>query len=258
MQQVFHLWIDVPGTQSEVPTLTWYPPMQKAGNSAVIIFPGGGYHHRAAHEGEGYARMLNSFGITAFVVDYRVLPAKFPDPLSDARRAVRYVRYHAEQFGIDKDKIAVMGSSAGGHLTALLCTYETCVLGDGIDEISKEDYLPNAQILCYPVISHEKDITNMWSYNNLLGEDAGAWQEYSPDKLVNTHTPQAFIWHTAEDAGVNVINSYYYATALRQANVPCEMHVFPYGAHGLGLAPRYPHIAQWSELLRHWLQLIGF
>lgn len=258
MEQVFSLWTDVPGTQTETPTLTYYPPLQKASDAAVVIFPGGGYEHRAEHEGEGYAHMLNSFGITAFVVAYRVFPARFPDPLSDARRAVRYVRHHAEQFGIDATKIAVMGSSAGGHLSALLCTYDKSVLGDGIDEIGMEDYLPNAQILCYPVISSDEEITHAGSYRNLLGEDFAKWEEYSPEKLVSEKTPQAFIWHTAEDPGVSVINSYCYATALRKANVPCELHVFPYGGHGMGLASYAPHVAQWNELLHRWLQLIGY
>lgn len=258
MEQVFPLWTEIPGSQTETPVITHYPPSQKTSDGAVVIFPGGGYAMRAPHEGEGYARQLNAFGITAFVVDYRVTPAHFPDPLSDARRAVRFVRHYAEKFGIDKNKIAVMGSSAGGHLSALLCTYDKDVLGDGIDEIGREEYLPNAQILCYPVISNDEDITNAWSYTNLLGENRDFWKEYSPEKLVCEKTPQAFIWHTAEDPGVSVINSYYYATALRKANVPCELHVFPYGGHGMGLASQVPHVAQWSELLHSWLQLIGY
>ena len=137
MEQVFHLWDEIPGAQTEVPTLTVFSPMQKRSDAAVIIFPGGGYCGRAGYEGEGYARMINSFGITAFVVDYRVSPARFPDPLSDARRAVRYVRHFAEKFAVNKDKIAVMGSSAGGHLTALTCTYQKEILGDKTDEIRK-------------------------------------------------------------------------------------------------------------------------
>ena len=258
MEQVISLWPEIPGSQSETPTITYYPPENKTSDAAVVIFPGGAYAMRASHEGEGYARYLNKIGVTAFVVDYRVFPAHFPDPLSDARRAVRYVRHYAEKFGIDKNKIAVMGSSAGGHLSALLSTYTQPILGDDIDEIGKEDYLPNAQILCYPVISCDLSITHVGSYENLVGENGGAWEQYSPEKLVCEKTPQAFIWHTSDDDGVNVINSCRYGEALRNAGVPFEMHIFPHGGHGVGLATSFPHIAQWSELLRRWLISIGF
>ena len=151
-----------------------------------------------------------------------------------------------------------MGSSAGGHLAALVSTYNECIAGDGIDEIGKENFVPNAQILCYPVISSDVEITNEWTYINLLGEDKSVWGKYSPEKLVTNKTPQAFIWHTAEDPGVSVINSYRYATALRKAEVACEMHIFPYGGHGMGLSQNDAHVGQWAELLLRWLKLMEF
>ena len=125
---------------------------QKCSDAAIVIFPGGAYRGLADHEGRGYAEFLNENGITAFVVNYRVAPHKFPLDLLDARRAVRWGRAHAGEYGICKDKIAVMGSSAGGHLTALVSTYRGAIDHEGMDAVDREEYLPNAQILCYPVI----------------------------------------------------------------------------------------------------------
>ena len=121
------LWEDViPGfiEEATVPMIHYYPADKKCGKGCVVIFPGGGYSGRAAHEGQGYAEFFAKNGIDSFVVDYRVKPTLFPYPLLDARRAVRYVRANAEKYGIDPEKIAVMGSSAGGHLAALVSTYK--------------------------------------------------------------------------------------------------------------------------------------
>ena len=131
------------------PSIEAYPSSSKG---AVIIFPGGGYAMRAEHEGKGYAQWLNSIGITCFVVQYRVAPYKHPAQISDAMRAVRYVRYYADKFGIDKDKIAVMGSSAGGHLAGSVSVHFDKKMYDETDEIDKADCRPDATILCYPVI----------------------------------------------------------------------------------------------------------
>ncbi len=239
--------------------ITFYKS-EKPCNAAVVIFPGGGYSHRAEHEGKGYAEFLQSNGMNAFVVDYRVLPDRFPLPLLDARRAVRFVRANAAKFGLDPQKIAVMGSSAGGHLAAMLSTYTESIDGEGIDEVDKEDYLPNGQILCYPVIlEHASEFAHKGSYEKLLGEERLDFApKIDPAKNVTASTPQAFIWHTASDPGVNVINSYEYAKQLRINNVPVEMHIFPNGKHGLGLAKAQPHVAQWSALLLEWFKEIGW
>ena len=247
-----------PGTATETPTVTHYPPAEKRSDAAFVIFPGGGYHHRAKHEGEGYAELLNSFGITAFVVDYRVTPAFFPAPLLDARRAVRFVRANAEKFGIDPTKVAVMGSSAGGHLAALVSTFFERIEGEGIDEIDDLDALPNAQVLCYPVITSDETLGHTASYHNLLGDRYEERASFSPELLVSEATPPAFLWHATPDAVVNVIHSYRYATALREAGIPCELHTFPVGTHGMGVAANNPHVAQWTGLLKRWLCLIGF
>lgn len=179
----------------------------------------------------------------------------------DARRAVRFVRNKAEEYGIDKNKIAVMGSSAGGHLAALVSTYTKPIDFEGLDEIDNENFLPNAQILCYPVICHPADdgVAHTGSYRSLLDDKYyDLAKEVDPALNVNETTPIAFIWHTANDNAVNVINSYTYATELRKNNISCEMHIFPEGPHGLGLAPNNPHVAKWSELLIGWLKEINW
>lgn len=232
-----------------------YEPCKKASDLCVVIFAGGGYRHRARHEGEGYAQLLNAYGFTAAVVDYRVAPDFFPLPLLDARRGVRFVRAHAEELGISKDKILVMGSSAGGHLAALLSTYLDPIEGEGGDETDREDFLPNGQILCYPVITADDGInSHIGSFKNLLGERFGEKEKLSPELLVCEKTPEAFIWHTAADTAVNVCNSYRYAIALREKSVPCEMHIFPEGPHGLGTAVTDPYVSRWTVLFIDWLR----
>lgn len=204
-------------------------------------------------------------------MDYRVKPEVFPAPLCDARRAVRFVRYYAEKFEIDPALVSVMGSSAGGHLAALVSTYRNEIAGEGVDEIDKESYIPNAHILCYPVISTVDDtIWHRGSGLNLLGEDNLDFApNVSPDLIADENTPQAFIWHTAEDKSVNVINSYAYASTLRRKNVPVEMHIFPEGPHGLGLCVLHAsldeeakkmrrHVGRWSQMLLTWLSYIGY
>ncbi len=248
-----NLWNVVPFDCQETPKITPYLPKEKSSSWAVVIYPGGGYSIRAPHEGEGYAEFLASNGICAFVVDYRVAPHRFPCQLADARRAVQWVRHHAEAYGIRKDKVAVMGSSAGGHLAALVSTYEEALELSNTDEIDREAWRPNAQILCYPVISLEADFGHVWSGKNLLGEaQTERIPQVSPLRLVTEQTPPAFLWHTFADGGVNVINSLAYATALRNCHVKAEMHLFPDGGHGLGLCMTdqelYDH--HWPDLVR--------
>lgn len=247
---IFNLWEN---TLEEEVAIEYYAPAEKRSDAAVVIFPGGGYTHRAQHEGKGYAEMLNEWGFTAFVVQYRVEPNYFPKPLLDARRAIQFVRARAAEFGVNKDKIAVMGSSAGGHLAALVSTYKEDI-GDLNDIVGQESYRPNAQILCYPVISCDAAIWHKGSFDSLLGERIADIKDFSPELLVDAETPKAFIWHTAEDPGVPVGNSYRYAEALSRYRIACELHVFPEGPHGLGRALNLPHVAQWTQLLHNWLQ----
>ena len=230
-----------------------YTPFIKANDIAVVIFPGGAYVGLAEHEGEGYARLLNTFGITSFVVWYSVYPERFPTQLKEARSAISYIRKNAKKYGINKNKIIAMGSSAGGHLAALLSTYRGD-LEDDTGEYADEDYLPNGQILCYPVISSDETISHKASFQRLLGEEYVQKKDLiSPELSVNDKTPPAFIWHTEKDEGVSVFNSFRYAEALIKNKVSCELHIFPDGPHGMGIASDSPVVSQWTDLLKKWL-----
>ena len=254
------LWTKTPGLCEEIPTITEYLPENKKSNMAIIIFPGGGYGMRASHEGKDYAEFLSENGYTAFVVDYRVAPHKFPLPLLDARRAVRTVRYHAEKYGIDKNKIAIMGSSAGGHLAALCSTYYEPIDFENVDEIDKEKFIPDYQILCYPVLTFVgNSIAHVASGKNFLGDKFEKMRkELSPNLIVSEKTPPVFIWHTFADREVNVKNSLMYAQSLKNYDIPTEMHIFPDGRHGLGLALKEDviskYVCKWSKLLLRWLE----
>ncbi len=254
--ETIQMWEKTPGRCEEIPVLEYYPAKEKKSDTTVVILPGGGYCGRAGHEGKGYAEYLNAAGFDTFVCEYRVHPSSFPIPLLDARRAVRLVRYYADKYGVNKNKICIMGSSAGGHLAALTSTYTDPIDFEGMDEIDNEDFLPNGTILCYPVITFIDDrICHQGSRENLLHcTDREMYKKTSPEALVTEKTPPAFIWHTAADGGVNVINSYMYATALREEGIPCEMHIFPFGGHGMGTADGEPHVHQWTELLVNWLK----
>ena len=257
IMEAIKLWDDAPGyvEGSEIPTLEYYKAEECRADGTVIICPGGGYGRRAPHEGEGYAKFLNSIGMNCFVLEYRVAPNRFPIPLLDARRAIRYVRANAEKFGIDPGKIAIMGSSAGGHLAATAATYTLPIAGEGKDEIDKVDFLPNAQILCYPVTDYE---SHNGSYINLLGQSLAGVDKLNPIRNVTPKTPPAFIWHTETDALVKVESTLKYVAALHTQNVRCELHVYPEGYHGLGLAEKFPSVARWSGDLAFWLKHIGF
>lgn len=248
------MWDTIPGMCESEPDLEYYKAENKKSDGAVIIFPGGGYACRAEHEGKGYAEYLNSIGVDAFVLQYRVAPHRFPLPLLDARRSVRWVRYHAEKYGINPNKIAVMGSSAGGHLAALVSTYRGEIEFEGADEIDKTDYLPNYQILCYPVVNFsDLSVCHVGSVMCLLDENMWHAAKLDPILIADSKTPEAFIWHTSNDNAVNICNSLKYGEKLRSLNIQFEMHVFPDGPHGLGLAPNNPYVAKWAGMLKNWL-----
>lgn len=255
-----NLWDNPPGLCEEIPILTAYIPDNKRSNGAIIIFPGGGYGIRTAYEGAGYAEFLANQGITAFVCEYRLKPHLFPLPLIDARRAMRFVRFNSQKYGLDRNKIYVMDSSAGAHLAALLSTYYEPLEYENYDEIDKEAYKPDGQILCYPVIKLlGAGITHLDSGKNLLGDrQAEMGEALSPDLIATASAPKAFIWHTYNDSAVSVINSLDYAKKLREVGVETELHVFPGGEHGLGLAKEVPHVSPWTHLLINWLDFNCF
>ncbi len=242
-----------------IPTLTFYAPEEKKSDACVVIFPGGGYRIRAEYEGKGYAEFFQKHGIASFVCEYRVKPESYPRPLLDARRAVRYARANAEKYGYSPDKILVMGSSAGGHLSALVSTYRGELEGEDGDSLRDVCPIPNGSILCYSLVTVTGKYTHINCLENLLGEGSKIpFEIVSPLDLVDEKTPPAFLWHTHEDACVHVANSYQYALALRRFGIPAEVHVFPHGRHGLGLSTEDAHVAQWSALLLNWMKVMNF
>lgn len=242
-------------------TVTFYPADVKEPAGCVIVFPGGGYSIRAGHEGKDICEMLNENGFHAFVLNYRLAPYKHPVELTDALRSIRFVRYHAEKFGIKKDKIAILGFSAGGHLAISAAEHFDYGLGDdAADEIDRVSSRPDGAVFCYPVSTLVGEYTHEGTKINITGqrEDSELAHMLSGQESAREDMPPVFIWHTFEDAGVPVENSLMLAAALRKKKVPVEMHIFPTGAHGLGLAPSIPHTAQWASLLCRWLEFYDF
>lgn len=243
----------------EVPVITPHLLDCQEKHGAVIVCPGGGYSRRAEHEGAPVAKWLNSLGISAFVLHYRVSPNQHPVPLLDIQRAIRYVRHHAERWNLDKDKIGILGFSAGGHLVSTAATQFDHGNKKAHDLIDRESSRPDISILCYPVISflhfyHEGSLIN------LLGENSSEAKRLllSSEKNVKEDTPPIFLWHTADDAAVPVENSLLFAQALSKNKIPFEMHIFPNGRHGLGLAEDDPIVGKWTELCKDWLGKQGF
>ena len=262
--ETIRLWDITPGyiEGCEEPVLEYYPAENKKGRGAVVILPGGGYSHRARHEGEGYALFLNSIGLDAFVLEYRVHPYTYPYPLLDARRAMRYVRKNAEKYGIDPEKIAIMGSSAGGHLAIMTSVYREALDGEGYDEIDDVSHIPNASIYCYPVTDFD---SHNGSYKHLYGLDKWENDGFSdfcnkldPLKMHTENVPPAFIWHTEPDTCVKVGSTLRYVEKLHLDNVRVELHVYPEGHHGLGLAEKLDSVKRWSSDLTFWLKYIKF
>ena len=238
------------------PHITAYPTGSKG---AVIVLPGGGYGARAQHEGTTFGEWFQSIGITAFVLQYRVAPNAHPAELSDVQRAIRYVRHHADEYGIDRNKIAIMGFSAGGHLAGSASVHYDKKAYEPADEIDNESARPDLSILCYPVIDMG-EYRHDGSRINLIGRKPteGMKEFMSLHKQVTKDTPEAFIWHTSSDDVVPVMNSMLYAQALSRENINFEMHIYPLGCHGLGLAPDEKYVAKWAKNLEDWLILKGW
>lgn len=219
---------------------------------AVVICPGGGYAGLAIqHEGSQFAKWLNGQGITAFVLKYR-MPNKHKEvPLDDAQQAIRYVREHANEFGVDTNKIGIAGFSAGGHLAATASTHYTT---EGVST------RPDFSILFYPVITMET-ATHGGSRSNLLGDKPQSEdiQFFSNEKHVNTNTPPAILLLSDDDKSVPTTNSVLYYESLKKNSVPATMYIFPKGGHGWGMNIDFEYHSQMLELLGRWLDnLYGF
>jgi acetyl esterase/lipase len=228
------------------PTIRIYrPPADKNAGAAVLVFPGGGYHILAMDlEGTEVCDWLNSIGVTGVLLKYRVPKRegleKHAAPLQDAQRALGLVREHAKEWGIDPQRIGVLGFSAGGHLAAALSKNYGDRTYPGMDDADKVSCRPDFQILIYP--------------GGLTKKDEG--DKVAPEVAVTTNTPPTFIAMAADDP-VRVETALFYTLALKNAKVPVELHVYPTGGHGYGLRPSKEWVTTWPQRAADWLRSRG-
>ena len=268
--QRFPLWPDgapeAKGTtEDHQPTLDFYKPDGVPANGcAVVICPGGGYGGLAKdHEGIQPARFFNSFGVTAYVLHYRLGGKGYqhPIPLQDAQRALRLARSRAAADGVDPTRIGIMGFSAGGHLAASTGTHHDAGNAAATNPIDRLSSRPDFMILCYGVLSFDPAITHQGSVNNLLGDrrnDPALLDFLSNEKQVHATTPPTFLFHTTTDQAVPVANSLRFYEACQKNKVPVALHVFQEGKHGLGLAQNDSNLKIWPTLLQQWIEQNGW
>jgi|WetSurMetagenome_2_1015567.scaffolds.fasta_scaffold00729_5 acetyl esterase/lipase len=239
------------------PTLEMYlPEKDKATGAAVVICPGGSYKI-LAYQSEGIktAKEFMKNGIAAFVLKYRlpddsIMTDKKIGPLQDAQQAIKVVRENATKWGIDINKVGIMGFSAGGHLASTEAThYKKAVIENSNNTNLRPDFL----VLIYPVISMQDSLTHLDSRTNLLGKNPSRLliDEYSNELQVDENTPPAYITHAGDDKAVDVDNSIFFYEKLRHHNVPAELHLFPKGGHGFVLSQK-PE--DWMMPLFKWMK----
>ena len=221
-------------------------PQENASGAAVVICPGGGYRGISVEkEGFTIAKWFNQLGISAFVLYYRMPNGHYDIPMKDAQKALEIVHERAKAWNIDENKIGIMGFSAGGHLASTVGTHFK----------AKTDR-PSFMILCYPVVTMNKEITHSGSRSNLLGENPSAEMVklFSNELQVTKNTPPTFIVHNIDDKVVPIINSEQLLKALQEKNVPAELHKFDVGGHGFGMLKRGIPVDNWTDLLQKWLK----
>jgi acetyl esterase/lipase len=251
---------DAVGTEDrDKPSLTIYlPPADKANGCAVVVCPGGGYGALAMdHEGKQIAEWLNSQGVTAFILKYRLAPRyKHPAPLQDAQRALRTVRSRAKEWNVDPKRIGIWGFSAGGHLASTAGTHFDDGKADADDPIERVSCRPDFLILAYPVITLKPPYAHMGSRENLIGKNPSddLLNSLCNDEQVSARTPPTFLFHTDADSGVKPENSVLFYMALKKNKVPAEMHIYEKGPHGVGLAPKDATLTTWKERLADWMK----
>lgn len=245
------------------PEITVYLPSKRiATGQAIIICPGGGYSRLAYNwEGTDPARLLSARGIAAIVLKYRLPNSKSNitphlSPLMDAKRAIRIVRANAVKWNIKKDRIGIMGFSAGGHLASTLATHFDAGNVTADDSIERQPSRPDFTVLVYPVISMSKSIMHAGSRNNLIGAgtDSSLEKRYSNELQVTKETPPTFLVHATDDKAVPVENSMLFYQALKDNGVAVEMHIYPTGGHGFGLAVGKGYLETWTDRLVDWMR----
>ncbi len=252
-----HLFVNE--LEGEVPYLVAFSVSGNERAPALLFLPGGGYSFRSEKlDGLDLAQWFSERGIASFVLNYRVDPYRYPVPLRDAQRAVRWLRAHAAEQHIDPDRVAVFGTSAGGHLAALLATEDGAGDPKSTDTVEQQSARPNLLILAQAVISLEQYV-HEGSRRHLLGGSPPPelLRALSADQRVSASTPPTFIWTTRTDEFVDYRNSELFVQALRTAGVDHEYRLFPTGHHGRGLA-RVEGSHDWPSLCLDWLRRHGF
>jgi acetyl esterase/lipase len=244
------------------PKITVYrAPPESATGAAVIVCPGGGYARLASdHEGRQFGEWLNTLGISAFVLQYRLGPRYLhPAPLQDAQRAIRLVRSRAEEWGVDPARVGILGFSAGGHLASTAATHFDDGRADASDPVERQGSRPDFAVLAYPVVSLYDPPAHSGSRRNLLGEpaDPALVELLSNERQVTPRTPPTFLFHTADDASVPAKNALLFFEALQKAGVAAELHVFAHGKHGVGLAASDTALSAWPRLCAAWMEGLG-
>jgi acetyl esterase/lipase len=243
----------------------YLPSKQNATGQAVVVCPGGGYSILAYDwEGTDIAKWLNANGVAAIVLKYRLPNSKSNidpklSPLLDAQRAIRTVRANADRWNIKKNRVGIMGFSAGGHLASTAGTHFDSGNPNATDSIDRVSSRPDFMILMYPVITMLKSTMHRGSKNNLIGAnaDSATAKYYSNELQVTKETPPTFLVHATDDKTVPVENSLSFYQALKDNNIPAEMHIYPYGGHGFSLAIGKGYLSTWTDRCIDWLVSIN-
>lgn len=245
------------------PDIAVYLPTRGiATGQAVVICPGGGYGILAYDkEGTDVAKLLNGKGITAIVLKYRLPNSKsnvepHKSPLLDAQRAIRLVRANAAKWNINPNNVGIMGFSAGGHLASTAGTHFDKGNANATDPVDRFSSRPDFMVLAYPVITMSQPYMHAGSRNNLIGANPTTELAtlYSNDLQVTKETPPTFIVHATDDAGVPVENALSFYQALKNKGVPAEMHLYPKGGHGFGLAVGKGYLETWTDRCVDWMR----
>lgn len=264
-------YFDFIGTNGENPTVDTYLPYnmvemnrQNQKRPCMVVCPGGGYGMCSERESEPIALHFLTEGFNVFVLQYSVAPHRFPTQIREVAAVMELIYSNSDEWNCDTEKIAIIGFSAGGHLAAHYSTMYDC---KEVREVFPESKSVNATVLAYPVIDADFNNTHRGSFMNLLGHAPDKEEEeyFSCNRHVKPTTPPAFLWHTAEDGAVPVVNSISYAKALIENNVPVELHIYPFGGHGLSTSDKhtvddvtrivaYNNI--WLDSVKRWLNLI--
>lgn len=230
----------------------------------MLICPGGAYAYCSKREAEPVALEFLPEGFNCFVLTYSTKPHSFPSQLLEVAAVMELIYKNTDKWHCDTEKIAILGFSAGGHLAAFYSNMFDC---KEVREFFPESKSVNASVLCYPVITGDFDYTHRDSIINVTGHEPSKEDKefFSCEKRVSEKTPPAFIWHTSEDASVNVNNSLFYAQALSKYKIPFEMHIYPFGRHGLSTANEQTNTSlskqdkrtqDWVVAAKKWLKVM--